>query len=300
MPWQLAAAFEPRIPCGRCARGQSRMWLESLTRPLRTKDGAMLRTVLDARTYMLALTEDREHGCWLRAERAVPPGRKLTWVIGIPRHLKVYPAMCGSPDRLPCAGVRASSACQTFYRYRPKTCWPAPNGTPSIGILARKENSSSFCCGPRAGRRRITAADQGRGQQHLPGDKAWFIGEHRCRKRRNTISPTCPRTPNLRTLAAAIKARWICEQAHQQMKEELGLDQFEGRSWQGLHRHALMTMIAYAFFQHRRLAAARREKKNQWAPLSQLCPPCATPFSNFCSTTAASSGVSKSAKVVLV
>jgi SRSO17 transposase len=25
-------------------------------------------------------------------------------------------------------------------------------------------------------------------------------------------------------------------------------------SWHGLHRHALMTMIAYAFLQHRRLA----------------------------------------------
>lgn len=31
------------------------------------------------------------------------------------------------------------------------------------------------------------------------------------------------------------------------MKEELGLDHFEGRSWTGLHRHALMTMMAYAF-----------------------------------------------------
>jgi hypothetical protein len=41
------------------------------------------------------------------------------------------------------------------------------------------------------------------------------------------------------------------EQAHQQLKEELGLDHFEGRSWQGLHRHALMTMIAYAFHQPR-------------------------------------------------
>jgi SRSO17 transposase len=39
----------------------------------------------------------------------------------------------------------------------------------------------------------------------------------------------------------------MCEQAHQQLKEELGLDHFEGRSWQDLHRHALMTMIAYAF-----------------------------------------------------
>jgi SRSO17 transposase len=77
-----------------------------------------------------------------------------------------------------------------------------------------------------------------------------------------------PAKTDLRTLAATIKARWICEQAHQQMKEELGLDHFEGRSWQGLHRHALMTMIAYAFLQHRRLATARRKKKNQRAAAS--------------------------------
>jgi SRSO17 transposase len=69
-------------------------------------------------------------------------------------------------------------------------------------------------------------------------------------------------------LAATIKARWICEQAHQQLKEELGLDHFEGRSWQGLHRHALMTMIAYAFLQYRRLKTAKREKKNQRAATS--------------------------------
>jgi SRSO17 transposase len=77
-----------------------------------------------------------------------------------------------------------------------------------------------------------------------------------------------PAKTELRTLAATIKARWICEQAHQQLKEELGLDHFEGRSWPGLHRHALMTMIAYAFLQYRRLKTARREKKNQRAAAS--------------------------------
>jgi SRSO17 transposase len=50
-----------------------------------------------------------------------------------------------------------------------------------------------------------------------------------------------PADTPIKTLASTIKARWICEQAHQQLKEELGLDHFEGRSWQGLHRHALMT-----------------------------------------------------------
>src|SRR5919198_1532333 len=107
-----------------------------------------------------------------------------------------------------------------------------------------------------------------KGQQHLPGEEAWLIGEHRMSGEKKYYLANLPGNTDLRTLAAAIKARWVCEQAHQQMKEELGLDHFEGRSWQGLHRHALMTMIAYAFLQHRRLATARWKKKNQRAPAS--------------------------------
>jgi len=41
-----------------------------------------------------------------------------------------------------------------------------------------------------------------------------------------------------------------------------------------------MTMIAYAFLQYRRLKTARREKRINGPPLSQPCPPCATPSSN--------------------
>src|SRR5579863_2469641 len=77
---------------------------------------------------------------------------------------------------------------------------------------------------------------------------------------------------DLKTLAATIKARWVCEQAHQQLKEELGLDHFEGRSWKGLHRHALMSMIAFAFLQHRRLAAASGGKKNPVRPAAADAP----------------------------
>ncbi|HLW92645.1 MAG TPA: IS701 family transposase, partial [Roseiarcus sp.] len=62
------------------------------------------------------------------------------------------------------------------------------------------------------------------------------------------------------------------EQAHQQLKEELGLDHFEGRSWKGLHRHALMSMIAFAFLQHRRLAAASGGKKNPVRPAAADAP----------------------------
>src|SRR5215467_11742849 len=90
------------------------------------------------------------------------------------------------------------------------------------------------------------------GAQHLPGEEVWVIGEHRSTAERKYYLSNLPADTPLKQLAGAIKARWICEQAHQQMKEELGLDHFEGRSSAGLHRHVLMTMIAYAFLQSRR------------------------------------------------
>jgi SRSO17 transposase len=102
-----------------------------------------------------------------------------------------------------------------------------------------------------------------KGQQHMPGEAAWLVGEWRTNDERKYYLSNLPADATLKVLAAAIKARWVCEQAHQQMKEELGLDHFEGRSWQGLHRHALMTMIAYAFLQHQRLQTAKREKKKR-------------------------------------
>lgn len=99
--------------------------------------------------------------------------------------------------------------------------------------------------------------------QAMPGDEVWLVGERRSTGEQKYYVSNLPAGATLKSLAAAIKARWICEQAHQQLKEELGLDHFEGRSWTGLHRHALMTMIAYAFLQSRRLKAAGRKKKSR-------------------------------------
>lgn len=88
--------------------------------------------------------------------------------------------------------------------------------------------------------------------RHGPGDEAWLIFERRSHGETKYHLSNYPEDTSLETLVAALKARWSCEQAHQQMKEELGLDHFEGRSWTGLHHHALLTMIAFAFLQHLR------------------------------------------------
>ena len=111
-----------------------------------------------------------------------------------------------------------------------------------------------------------------KGMQHMPGEEAWLVGERRASGERKYYLSNLPPDANLKTLAAAIKARWVCEQAHQQLKEELGLDHFEGRSWRGLHRHALMTMIAYAYLQSRRLAEASGGKRIRHGPPKPTLP----------------------------
>jgi SRSO17 transposase len=55
------------------------------------------------------------------------------------------------------------------------------------------------------------------------------------------------------------RSRWPVEQGYQQMKEELGLDHFEGRSWRGFHHHACLVMLAYGFLALEQ-SRARREQ----------------------------------------
>jgi SRSO17 transposase len=88
--------------------------------------------------------------------------------------------------------------------------------------------------------------------RHGPGEEAWLVCERRPGGETKYHLSNYPAETPLEVLVASLKSRWACEQAHQQMKEELGLDHFEGRSWSGLHHHALLTMIAFAFLQHLR------------------------------------------------
>ena len=192
--------------------------------------------------------------------------RKLTWAVGIPRHLKAYPAdvrmiwpvaLRGRPRKryIPNILSRAAEDLLATAKWQTISWRTGTKGKLKARFAAVRVRVAD---GPP---QRI----RDKGQQHLPGDQAWLIGEHRLSGEKKYYLANLPAKTDLRTLAATIKARWICEQAHQQLKEELGLDHFEGRSWQGLHRHALMTMIAYAFLQHRRVATARGGKKNQRA-----------------------------------
>jgi SRSO17 transposase len=60
---------------------------------------------------------------------------------------------------------------------------------------------------------------------------------------------------SLKTLVTRAHHRWVIEDAHSLMKGELGLDHFEGRSWNGLHHHVTMVLIGLAFLQTLRVRA---------------------------------------------
>lgn len=58
---------------------------------------------------------------------------------------------------------------------------------------------------------------------------------------------TLPRSMSHRQIVRTFKERWRTEQAYQEMKTELGLDHFEGRSWVGWHHHISIVICCYAF-----------------------------------------------------
>lgn len=67
-----------------------------------------------------------------------------------------------------------------------------------------------------------------------------------------------PEDVPLEKLVRLAKMRWHIEQDYQQLKEELGLDHFEGRKWIGWHRHVTLTMVAFAFLLLERIRGQKR------------------------------------------
>jgi SRSO17 transposase len=67
-----------------------------------------------------------------------------------------------------------------------------------------------------------------------------------------------PATASLPSLVRLAHHRWAIEQQYLELKDELGLDHFEGRSFVGWHRHVVLTALAYAWLQAERLRAGAR------------------------------------------
>jgi SRSO17 transposase len=93
-----------------------------------------------------------------------------------------------------------------------------------------------------------------------PRPEEWLLIEWPCGEKEPTkywLSTLPQRTP-LRHLVRIAKIRWRVERDYQELKDELGLDHYEGRSWRGFHHHASLCIAAYAFLMAERLRFSPR------------------------------------------
>lgn len=56
-----------------------------------------------------------------------------------------------------------------------------------------------------------------------------------------------PHLTSLEELVRLIKLRWRVERDYQELKDEIGIDHYEGRGWRGFHHHGALCIAAYAF-----------------------------------------------------
>lgn len=72
----------------------------------------------------------------------------------------------------------------------------------------------------------------------------WAEGE---RKPTKFILTTLPRRMSKKQIVRTLKERWKTERVYQELKGQLGLDHFEGRSFPGWHHHVSVVLCCYAF-----------------------------------------------------
>jgi SRSO17 transposase len=198
--------------------------------------------------------------------------RGLAYAVGILPAQKVHPAdvTLAFPERKPTGRPRkhpvpsaASAGAAELIEARPEAFRAISWRTGTKGPL-RAEFAAL--------RVRVADGPVAAHGQHLPGDEAWLVGEHRASGERKYYLSNLPPDAPLEALAVLIKGRWVCEQMHQQLKDELGLDHFEGRSWRGLHHHALLCLLAFAFLQHLRLGGKKPRRGERARPAARAEP----------------------------
>ena len=210
---------------GRCARAGVP---EEHRRPLAKTEIALeeIDRVLTAGVRFGRVVADAGYGI-SAAFRQGLSARGLTWAVGVLKTQNVYSprvglgwpvARTGRPRKLPVPSedpVPAEAMLE-------KAAWRR--------VSWRRGTKGPLGAEFAALRVRPAEGAQLRDGRHLPGGEAWLVGERRPSGERKYYLSNLPADTPLETLAALIKARWVCEQAHQQLKEELGLDHFEGRS----------------------------------------------------------------------
>jgi len=86
------------------------------------------------------------------------------------------------------------------------------------------------------------ASDGGSGER-------WLLCERSATDERKYCLLHLPATTPLVDLVALARSRWPIEQQYRELKHDLGLDHFEGRTYPGWTHHVVLTAVAFTFLQ---------------------------------------------------
>jgi SRSO17 transposase len=231
-----------RIPAGVAFHEK---WRHALT---------LLRQVRAAGFTLTAVVGDAEFGD-VTAFRATLHRLRLPYALGISSNLVVF---VRRPRQLPPLRLSGPG--------RPRTRPRLLQGSPAMavravarGLPAAAWRRVSWRNGTQPRRRarfaavRVTPAHAWR-QGHL-APEVWLLCEEEAGRaeRIKYYFVHLPRQTSLHALVALAHQRWAIEQQYQELKSELGLDHFEGRSYPGWEHHVVLTAVAHAYIQRERM-----------------------------------------------
>ena len=242
----VGARTEARIPA---AVAFQEKWRLALT---------LLRRIRAAGFQITAVLADAEFGDNSRF-RAFLHRAKLPYAVGISSTLTVFP---GTPVLRPLTGPRHGPG-----HARPRL----PPGMQAIAVATlaatvparqwrriRWRNGDGRPWEADFTTLRVTPATEWRRYTLAP--EVWLLCE-----RRGVTTPEfkyylvhLPVTATLRALVRLAHQRWAIERQYEDLKDELGLDHFEGRSYPGWQHHVVLTAVAYNFLQTLRRGADRQ------------------------------------------
>jgi SRSO17 transposase len=183
---------------------------------------AMLARAFAAEVPAAWVTGDEPYGNdgglrrWLEAERR-------PYVLAVARSHSVWAAVAGGPQQ-----VRAEELVATI----PEDGWQRIE----VGAGSKGPRVFDWACG------RLPFRTEGGFAQWLlirrsvsrPEELAYY---HAFAPERTTVAE----------LARVAGTRWAIEEGFERAKGEVGLDQYEVRSWAGWHRHVTLCLLAHAF-----------------------------------------------------
>ena len=194
--------------------------------------------------------------------------RRLSYAVGISAEVSVWP-----PGQQPLAPKwsgqgRPPTLLRRSETHRPVSVLDLATQLPqpAWSIVRWREGTRGTMCS-RFARLRVRPAHRDYWRA-VPREPEWLVVEWPTGERAPTKYwlSNVPESVALDDLVRLVKLRWRIERDYQELKDELGLDHYEGRGWEGFHHHGVLCIAAYAFL------AAERARLSPPAPLAFLRP----------------------------